>query len=224
MQRKFSFAVGEYYHVYNRGVEKRTIFLDEADKRRFQTLLFLANGTRPFVYRALSKNRLLWEKRPGDPLTSIVAYALMPNHFHCILREDREGGISEFIGKLSTSFSMYFNTRYDRSGPLLCHPFRAQHVSYDDYFRWLMSYIHLNPLDIFAPGWKRRHEIDGTRAAQFLSHYPYSSYQDYAGSTRPEAAILAKEALPIYASDLETAADMLEEFRELPEDGEIDFS
>src|ERR1700683_1654947 len=108
MQRKIVLSQGEYYHVYNRGVEKRNIFRDEHDRRRFLKLLHVANGERPFVFRDIE------HKQPedidrGKSLTAIGAYVLMPNHFHLLLKEIGDGRISSFMEKLLTGYSSYFN-------------------------------------------------------------------------------------------------------------------
>lgn len=220
MERRFEFEQGQYYHIFNRGVEKRDIFLDDADRNRFQSLLYLGNGDRPVVFKAIQGLPL--ERERGATRTSIIAYALMPNHFHVIAREDREGGISAFMSKLSTSYSMYFNTKYERTGSLLCHPFRARHIHFDDYFRWVLSYVHLNPLDIFAPGWKERRKIDTKEAGDFLGSFKYSSYPDYFRGDRLETKIISKEALPICVTDIESIEQMLEEFWDPPEDRHAD--
>src|SRR3990167_6387496 len=145
MERDFVFQEECIYHIYNRGVEKRTVFNDDNDKLRFQRMLYLANGDKPIVFKRVRGEPL--EVDRGETHTSLAAYSLVSNHFHMIAFERRPGGISAFMGKLSTSYSMYFNTKNERSGPLLCHPFRAKHVEHDDYLRWLISYVHLNPLD-----------------------------------------------------------------------------
>ena len=215
MQRKFQFETGECYHIFNRGVEKRTIFQDEGDWTRFQNLLYLANGDKPLVFKLLQGLSL--EQERGAAHASIIAYALIPNHFHIIGREDKDGGLSRLMGKLSTSYSMYFNVKYARSGPLLCRPFRARHINSDDYFRWVLSYVHLNPLDIMEPGWSETAEIDFDRAVEFLQSFSYSSYPDYFLAKRPATRIINKDALPVEISDLESVQEMLEEFRTPPE-------
>jgi len=215
MQRKFQFETGECYHIFNRGVEKRTIFQDEGDWTRFQNLLYLANGDKPLVFKLLQGLPL--EQERGAAHASIIAYALIPNHFHIIGREDKDGGLSRLMGKLSTSYSMYFNVKYARSGPLLCRPFRARHINSDDYFRWVLSYVHLNPLDIMEPGWSEKGEIDFDRAVEFLQSFSYSSYPDYFLAKRPATRIINKDALPVEISDLESVQEMLEEFRTPPE-------
>ena len=137
---------------------------------------------------------------------------MMTNHFHIIAKETDNGGITAFMKKLSTAYSMYFNKKNDRTGALVCRPFKAKHIDTDDYFRWVMSYVHLNPLDLIESGWKQKGIADKKKAIDFLKTYQYSSYADYFGAARPEAKIIDKIALPIDASVLENFETMLKEF------------
>lgn len=212
MERRFKFSEGEYYHVYNRGVEKRTIFQDTNDLRRFQELLFIANGDKPVVYKNIQGAPFAWDR--GVMRSSILAYSLMPNHFHLIVRENVEGGLSKFMGKLATSYSMYFNTRHERTGALMHHPFRARHIDGDDYFRWVLSYVHLNPI-------LEDDRLDVEVAARKLRTFEYSSYPDYFLGERAAGAVLHKDAMPIPLNDLENVETMLHEFslRELERQG-----
>src|SRR3989344_2776781 len=119
MARTFSFAPDEFYHIYNRGTEKRNIIMSRSDQDRFLSLLYFANQNEPADLKlqgsTLSK---IIEKKIGTPLVEIVAYCLMPNHFHLLIREVEEGGISKFMQKVTTGYTMYFNKRHDRSGSL----------------------------------------------------------------------------------------------------------
>lgn len=146
----------------------------------------------------------------------------MPNHFHLILREIKSGGISKFLGKLSTSYSMYFNRKYERTGPLLCHPFRARHIHNDDYYRWVMSYVHVNPLDVMEAGCVKKRQVDRAKAQVFLREYPYSSYPDYFCDERRASRIVNKAELPIPIHDLEDVSDMLADFWDQPAEPETE--
>jgi REP element-mobilizing transposase RayT len=203
MERKFAFVEGQFYHIFNRGVEKRPIFRDPDDWNHFHQLLYLCNSKKPLVRKLIQGLPLEWDR--GESLASIVAYTLMQNHFHLIVREDSQGSLSKFMGKLSTSYSMYFNTKYDRSGPLFCHPFRARHITSDEYFRWVFSYVHLNPV---AEGIADISVSKHTHA--LLSTYEYSSYRDYFVCKRPAGKILSLEKLPTDISDLESIEAMQE--------------
>lgn len=202
MQRKIEFSVGEYYHVYNRGVDKRSIFLSDADRLRFMTLLYLSNGTRPYVYRILKEQgRPLYKFARGDQRVSIGAYALMPNHFHILVRVQEEGGLSAFMEKLTTGYSMYFNKRNKRTGALFSGRFKAEHVDKDEYLKYLYAYIHLNPVKLIDPDWKENGIRDRDAAKTYLEKYRWSSYPDYLGCSREESAILDPSAFPEYFTE-----------------------
>lgn len=192
MERSVKIVANEYYHVYNRGVAKQAIFKDQKDYTHFQRLLFTRNTSKR-IDSARVKGVSLHKIDRGDPFVDIIAYALMPNHFHLLLTSSTDSGISHFMNKLGTAYAMYFNTKYERSGPLMCRPFRSKHITDDDYLRWVISYIHLNPSEL---------------TGQNISSYPYSSYQDYFGDTREENLILNQKQLPINISDLESLAAM----------------
>jgi len=210
VERKIEFEPDNFYHIYTRGVEKRNIFLDDNDRLRFQNLLYLANGDRPIVFKRV--RGLPLDKDRGVPQTALVAYSLMSNHFHIVAYENKLGGISSFMAKFLTAYSMYFNTKLERSGPLFCKPFKAKYIDNDDYFRWIMSYVHLNPLDLVESGWKEKGVDDVGKAIDFLKSYQYSSYPDYFGPERPEGEILDKSLLPIDILALESFEEMLKEF------------
>ncbi len=197
MNRKISFAEGEYYHIYNRGVEKRDIFLDNSDRERFQKLLFLCNGSKPIVYR-LVQGPTLYGAEKGEPIVAIGAYVLMLNHFHLLLKETRANGITEFMRKLTTGYSMYFNKKYTRVGPLVQGKFKAEHVDNDEYLKYLYAYIHLNPVKLIDSKWKENGITDRKKAERYLKDYRYSSYVDYLGEKREEDAILAQKEFPGY--------------------------
>lgn len=197
MERKLVFSEEEFYHGYNRGVEKRKIFLSEKDYRRFVRLLYVANGTRNFVYRDIKQKKLSDIER-GDPLVAIGAWALMPNHFHILMKEIRPDGISAFMQKLQTGYSSYFNKLHERVGGLFQGNFQAQHADTDEYLKYLFAYIHLNPVKLLEPDWKEIGLRDVEDTKRFLDSYPYSSYPDYQGYKREEGSILSQDHFPEY--------------------------
>ncbi|MFM2339598.1 MAG: hypothetical protein RLZZ360_234 [Candidatus Parcubacteria bacterium] len=203
--RLITLAPHEHFHVYNRGVDKRKIFLDGSDYRRFIELLYVANTTTSIDIRSLrERHTSLFDFDRGDTLVSIGAYCLMPNHFHILITSSVEGGITGFMSKISTGYSMYFNKRYDRSGALFQGRFKSQHADSDEYLKYLYAYIHLNPVKLIDKDWKERGSKDAAKSFDFAASFQYSSLQDYLGSTRPESLILDKQPFPEYFA---TSAD-----------------
>jgi len=212
MERKFGFAVDGYYHIYNRGVDKREIFLDKYDRERFLRLLFASNSSRAFVYRDI-KNVSFDKINRGEQKTAVGAYCLMPNHFHLLLRETTGGGISAFMGKLLTSYSMYFNKKYKRTGSLFESTFRAKEVTNDNYLKYLFAYIHLNPVKLIDSEWKEKGISDKKATEDFLKKYRYSSYEEYLeGSEREEKLILNREVFPEYFETKNDFQDLINDW------------
>jgi len=210
MQRKFIISEGEYYHLYNRGVDKRVVFLDERDRRRFTKLLYVANGERSFVFRDI-EDKLFAEIDRGKPLVAIGAYVLMGNHFHILVKEIKKGGTSAFMEKLLTGYSSYFNKRHGRSGSLFQGRYKAEHLNRDTYLKYMFSYIHLNPIKIIESKWRETGIRNINKAKKFLEKYCYSSYLDHTGVEREEGVILSTSEFPAYFS---TTRDFREETKE----------
>jgi putative transposase len=207
MYRKTPFAEKEYYHIYSRGVEKRKIFLNTKDYNRFVALLYIMNQNVSFRFDNFlqaHKNNLeeIFKEKRDKTLVSILGYCLMPNHFHLILYEHTEGGISKFMGKLLTAYSMYFNKKYERSGPLVTHPFRSEHISNESQYMYIFSYVHLNPLSIIYKDWKENCIKNKKEAKEFLERYKFSSYQDFLGKNRIESVIVDLSMVPEYIKDM----------------------
>lgn len=216
------FAVGEFYHIYNRGTEKRLIFLDDTDRTRFVSLLYLCNS-RSAIHRSnytnISLNDLLTLPRE-ESLVDIGAYCLMLNHFHLLIRESIEGGISIFMQKISTAYTMYFNKRYERSGSLFQGRFQAEHLDTDNYLKYIFAYIHLNPISIIDNRWKRHRISNKTKAREYLNSYKFSSYLDYIDRNlrNPVGNILNKEVFPKYFKTSKDFGSYLEDWISLAEE------
>lgn len=199
MQRK-PLVSDEIYHVYNRGAHKERIFDEDWDYQRFSLLLYLANHSEPLhlsnilkQYQGPSLLQIFKDELSDKSLVDIFAYCLMPNHFHLLIRQKTENGISRFMKKLMTGYSMYFNVKYDHSGVLFQGRFKSRHIDSDEYLRYIFSYIHLNPVDLVEPGWKEAGLKNKSSFESFLTHYAYSSFVDYLRPSRPERAILATD-------------------------------
>lgn len=201
MTRKHKPAPGEFYHVYNRGVEKRDIFMCQADYERFMGYLYLCNSPSAVNVRADGKNlREITLDPSRTTIVDICAHSLMPNHFHLLLYEKEEGGISTFMQKLGTGYTSYFNKRNGRTGGLFEGTYKASWVDDDRYLSHVTSYIHINPISLIEPEWKENGIADKERALRFLKSYPYSSFIDYCGVERVENCLIRKGALPMGAS------------------------
>jgi len=205
MSRKIKFVEEEYYHIYNRGVDKRTIFLDTQDHKRFMLILAACNSVEELPNNELRNTTLvdLAQFEQPSPLVSIGVYSLMPNHFHILIKEIQPMGISRFMHRLSTAYTMYFNEKYNRAGSLFEGTFKARHVNHDIYLRYLFAYIHLNPLKLVDSKWKEGKNFNVKRNQAFLAEYTSSSYIDYCGVVRAENIIIDRKAFPEYFKNAE---------------------
>jgi len=141
-QRKQPLTSGNYYHIFNRGVEKRKTFTSERDYRRFlETLEHVLIDKRKFARKT---------KMPANinenPKVEVIAFCLMPNHFHLLLRQIGDSGISELLQRLTNSYTKYFNLKYKRTGPLFEGRFKAVLIQNNDQLMHISRYIHLNPV------------------------------------------------------------------------------
>lgn len=206
------FEVGEWYHCYSRGIDKRSVFENELDANRFLMALYQANGTKKiqlFSVRKPAFGSALAVER-GTPIVSIGAYCLMPNHFHLLLKEITEGGITSFMRKVGTAYTMYFNAKNERVGNLFTKPFRSRHVGTDSYFQRVIHYIHFNPAELYEPGWKSGKVRDMRRLERKLIGYPYSSLKGHY-NTKVSDPILSQDVFDI--SDRQPLSRMLDESR-----------
>lgn len=172
MSRNVNFAQNEYYHLYNRGSDKRKIFNDNNDYWRFMSLLYLANNTDPIHFQNQNKTfkELLEIETGGNRLVDIGAYCLMPNHFHILVRAIDDTGVSKFMQKLQTAYTMYFNRKHDRSGVLFQGKFKARHAMTDYHLKYLHSYIHLNPVKLIEPKWKETGITNSSKTLVYLEN------------------------------------------------------
>ncbi len=175
--RKTPIAVGEYYHIYNRGNDKQKIFKDERDWIRF--LFLTLHFQSPLVFDHLGRHVSYFVKyrrfnmKPNEIKTilkksfiQLVVFTLMPNHFHLIIKEEKEGGIAEYLGRIQNAQTKYFNIKYKRTGHLFQGPYQAVHIESNEQLLHLSAYIHKNSKEL--KGWEDREQL-----------FPWSSYQDY---------------------------------------------
>jgi len=178
--------MSEIYHVLNRGVDKRKIFLDKQDYSRFIHDLFVFNNQKIIntTFRAFGKfqmNDLASRTLPRKLLVNVYAFCIMPNHYHLLLNPRIENGISRFMRKLDMGYAKYFNQKYKRRGALFEGRYKHILVEKEPHFYHLPYYIHLNPLDIEFPEWRAGKLRNYNKAMEFLNNYRWSSHLDYSG-------------------------------------------
>lgn len=133
---------GETYHIYNRGVDKRPVFLNKQNYLRFYTSLNYFNTKKPInSIRDIAKDV---EITSADKLVQIKAYCLLPNHYHLLLEQLTDGGISEFMKRVGGGYTLYFNEKKKRSGALFQGTYKRVHVNTDEYYNYLFAYINEN--------------------------------------------------------------------------------
>lgn len=175
--RGLVFANGEIYHIFNRGIERRKIF---GDKREYQRMIDLVNFYRfanlPVRYSRYHElkafdSTLIWEKlqKLNNLEVSIICYSLMPNHFHFVLKQQKEHGISRFMANISNGYTKYYNIRHLREGPLFQGVFKGVCIETDEQLIHVTRYVHLNPVTSFL-----------IKSAN-LENYTWSSFPEYLG-------------------------------------------
>jgi putative transposase len=180
----------ELFHVLNRGVDKRQIFMDEEDHFRFIHDLYEFNDKNPAnTVNFLFRNSQSWDigcpnvnrKKERELLVKIHAFAMMPSHYHLLLSPVAENGISLFMKKLNMGYAKYFNEKNKRVGALFQGKYKSIHVSTDSHFLHLPFYIHFNPLDMIVPEWRKRSIPNKKEVIEYLKNYRWSSHLDYLG-------------------------------------------
>lgn len=134
-------VTGELYHIFNRGVDKRVVFQDKHDYLRFYATLHSFNDLEPVTNYRLAAAR---EKSPVKPLVAVLAYNLLPNHYHLLCRQLVDGGISEYMKRINGGYTSYFNEKYERSGSLFQGVFKRVHVQSEEQCHYLFNYINEN--------------------------------------------------------------------------------
>ncbi len=145
-----------FYHIYNRGVEKRTVFESVQDYKVFLKYLseYLSpvedkkNKRKSFTLQGLTFQGLPHQPKNYFDKIELVAFCLMPNHFHLLIKQLDEYSMKNFMNSLTTRYTMYFNKKYDRVGSLFQGVYKAVLVNNNDYLIHLSRYIHLNPYEL----------------------------------------------------------------------------
>ncbi|MBI5644911.1 transposase [Candidatus Kaiserbacteria bacterium] len=203
----------ELFHALNRGVDKRTIFMDERDNTRFVHDLYEFNDASPAInmkyHIAGKKSQSGPGRRPATKkrIVDIHGWCLMKNHYHLLLSEVIEGGMSLFLRKLNVGYANYFNERHKRTGTLFQGRTKKVLIEHDSHFLYILHYIHLNPLD-FRTGarkWREGTIDDIASALTHLKKYRWSSYLDYCGEHNFPSVVtmdLFSDVFKNYESDL----------------------
>jgi putative transposase len=165
---------GEYYHVFNRGVEKRKIFFSDHDYERFLTYLEEFNCPNP-IYSLYRLKQQVVEVKPlrKERIVEIIAYCLNPNHFHFILKQISQNGISEFMKRLGVGYTAYFNFKNKRSGVLFQGSYKSVHIENNNQLLYLSAYVNDN------------HSIHGYNDKKG-EIWKYSSLSEYLGKAKSD--------------------------------------
>lgn len=155
-----------YYHLYNRGIAKHNIFATPRDYSRFIQTFFYYQIQNPKP-KFSQRSSLLFKVDPTKKIVDILCYCLMPNHFHLLVKQTQDNGISEFMRKFVHSYTKYWNIKNKTQGPLIQSMFKAVLIESDEQLLHVSRYIHLNPL------------VSGV--TDDLKSYPWSSYNSYIG-------------------------------------------
>lgn len=170
----------EYYHVFNRGINKRPIFLNKRDyERAFDVLQYYSFATiklrfSKFLQLTKEVRQQFWNSmiKEKQRLVTIICFCLMPNHFHFLLRQEKENGISRYMSNFQNSYTRFFTTKRRGIGPILQGQFKAVRVEDENQLLHLSRYIHLNPYTSFV-----------VKELKDLVVYPWSSFPEYLGKT-----------------------------------------
>ena len=172
--RRVPLVNDEFYHIYNRGVARQPTFLSQRDYEQAILTLSYYRFVNPPIrlsrFKELSRdqrNNLLDRLQKTEKLVEIVSFVFMPNHFHFLLKQIAENGISIFVSKFTNSYTKYYNTKRSRTGPMFQGVFKSVYVESDEQLIHLSRYIHLNPVASVI-----------IKDAELLS-YPWSSLRDY---------------------------------------------
>ncbi len=175
--RKTIFADNQIYHMVNRGVNQAPIFLNRTDYERFINLISFLRYCPNIQYSHFSRMKIAERadfldalQKNGKPAVEILAFCLMPNHYHILLKQLREKGPQEFMRNLQNSYAKYFNAKNKRSGPLFQSAFCSVRIENDEQLKHVSRYIHLNPSSSYLV---KISDLEG---------YRYSSLNDYWGA------------------------------------------
>lgn len=198
------FASGAYYHLYNRGTGKMNIFRDKEDYALL--LLRLREALFPASIKRHHKRGEYQRKELPSGAFTLICYALMPNHYHLLLRQNSETSVSTLMLNVFGGYSKCFNKKYDRVGALFQDQFKAAQVDSNEYLLWLSAYIHANP------------KVAGL--TEDLASYPYTSYPDFVNmrnETLCDMSVVREQFRDVieYARFVESATEQISERKDV---------
>ncbi len=203
--RREPYTVGSIVHVIKRGARGMEIVRDDSDKWRFIKMLYYLNDKNHSEYweRDVSSiKKGLHFERPKEwadrePVVNILSYCLMPNHFHLILEEIEEGGISKFMQSLCGSMSMSFNNKYEEKGSIFQGAYKSKTIDSDYYLELVHIYVNVkNPFELYRGGLKSAIK-NFDKAYKWAEDYDFCSLGDYSGK-RKNSPIIKKHDLYKY--------------------------
>jgi REP element-mobilizing transposase RayT len=184
--RKTEFATGEFYHIYNRGVDKRIVFSDQKDLERFFQSMNEFNTLEPIgsLYENSFKKDKENEKNESKKLVQFISYCLNPNHFHFILEQVADQGIEKFMHRLSTGYTRYFNQRYRRSGALFQGRYKSVHIDTNEYLLHVSAYVNLND---------KVHQLGGSTSKLVNSMTSFDEYTGKRGKAMCNSGVILEQ-------------------------------
>ena len=178
--RKFPLITDQIYHIFNRGINRQPTFTDKRDYQRSIESMMYYRYSKPQLklsrfIRLDAKDRLeaLGKLEKHNKLIEIISYCLMPNHFHLLLKQLEEGGISKFLSNFQNSYTRFFNTKHERDGSLFLDQFKAVIIETDEQLLHVSRYIHLNPYTSYM-----------VKSMLELEKFAWSSLHDYLGNKK----------------------------------------
>jgi putative transposase len=159
-----------FYHIYNRGVDKQDIFLDIYDYQRMMDTLLIKNDSTTTIKHGFRKSEIK-KIILQEPYVKIHAFCLMTNHFHLLVEQKKQGGVSDYLQRVGNSYTKYFNAKYKRTGHIFESTFKDRIIESEKYLCHLSRYIHSNPHKYC----KLKNKFD------YIKHYKWSSLRHYLG-------------------------------------------
>lgn len=210
--------MNEVYHIYNRGVDKRTTFTSAEEYAYFVHILYVLNdlNTTNNNKRLHIKNREqdtnktnegsptpFIGKKERDTLVDVLAFVLMHNHYHLLLKERKENGISKFMHKIGTAYTLFFNNKHDRTGSLFQGKYKSVYIQHENQLLYIPHYLHLNPI-------KEKSFATKKAKVQYLENFKWSSYLDYVGGKNFPSVTQREYILSLFGNETDYKKNILQ--------------